>query len=129
VIAMMQRADGRGMAASCYDDMPFTRVLFRYLWPFWLFKDVSRGDCYTRAAAYRHNRNMRVYLPGYMMKWILGSVVAFSLVVLGDSARRSDAWDIFTLLVAGAAIVFAGSLCVLFVTGYVYVYLNRNDIE
>ena len=53
--------------------MPFSRVLFRYVWPFWLFKDATRGDRYARAAAYRHNRDMRIYLPGYLMRWVLVS--------------------------------------------------------
>ena len=61
------------MRRSCYDDMPFSLVLFRYLWPFWLFKDASRGDRDARAAAYRHNRNMRIYLPGYLMRWMFSA--------------------------------------------------------
>jgi len=60
-------------ARACYVDMPFTHVLFRYVWPFWLFKDATRGDRYARAAAYRHNRDMRIHLPGYLLRWVLVS--------------------------------------------------------
>lgn len=123
---MTQRADG-SVTTSCYEDMPFGLVLFRYLWPFWLFKDATRGDSYTRAAAYRHNRMMRMYLPGYIFKWVLGSAIAFSLVAAADSAR-DGAWGLFTLIAAAAAILFACSLCVLLVIGYVYMYLNRHDL-
>ena len=127
---MVQRAEGLAVSASCYEDMPFALVLFRYLWPFWLFKDASRGDRYARAAAYRHNRDMRVYLPGYMAKWMFNSVAAYALVATADaiSIRTSSAWNVFTLLTAAAAIALAGSLVVLLVTGYVYMYLNRNDV-
>jgi len=55
------------ITSSSYIDMPLSLVLFRYVWPFWLFKDAARGDRYARAAAYRHNRDMRIHLPGYLM--------------------------------------------------------------
>jgi hypothetical protein len=126
---MTQRAESIPIR-SRYDEMPFFLVLFRYLWPFWLFKDASRGDRYARAAAYRHNRSMRTYLPGYMLKWMFNSALGFALVALADSFSRHMAasWGVFTLI-AAAAIVFACSLCVLLVTGYVYWYLDRNDLN
>jgi hypothetical protein len=125
---MTRRADEQAVQTSCYEEMPLALVLFRYLWPFWLFKDASRGDRYARAAAYRHNRDMRVYLPGYMAKWVCNSVLAFALVAASDSVSLpSGSWDVFTLLTATAAIAFAGSLIVLFITGYVYVYLDRHE--
>jgi len=125
---MMQRAD-LPRTCSAYEDMPFSQVLFRYLWPFWLFKDASRGDRYARAAAYRHNRSMRMYLPGYMLKWLLSSGLAFAFLsaseaLADDGTRRLD---LFTLLVGAGAIAFVASLCVLFLTGYIYLYLNRHE--
>jgi hypothetical protein len=47
----------------------FFNLLYRYLWPFWLFRDASRGSMLERAAAYRYNRELRRYLPGYACKW------------------------------------------------------------
>jgi hypothetical protein len=47
----------------------FLYLLYRYLWPFWLFHDASRGNLLERAAAYRHNRERRIHLPGYAVKW------------------------------------------------------------
>ncbi|MGH8176829.1 MAG: hypothetical protein ACREV5_11265, partial [Steroidobacter sp.] len=55
------RTIGRTSTASVCADMPLSQLLFRYIWPFWLFKDASRGDRTARAAAYRHNRSMRIY--------------------------------------------------------------------
>lgn len=126
---MTQRAESIPVS-SRYDDMPFLLVVFRYLWPFWLFKDASRGDAYTRAAAYRHNRSMRTYLPGYILKWMFNSALGFAFVAVADSLTRhtSGSWGMFTLI-AAAAIGFACSLCVLLVTGYVYLYLDRNDLS
>lgn len=118
---------------SYYDDMPFSLVLFRYLWPFWLFRDAASGDRYTRAAAYRHNRDMRVYLPGYLMKWMCSSTFALlATVALGSlsSHRAGDVArdvNVYGILAAGSGMIFACGTCVCFVTAYIYLYLSRND--
>ena len=115
-------------AHSRYDDFPFSRVLFRYVWPFWLFRDVTRGDSYARAAAYRHNRSMRVYLPGYLMKWMFNCGLALATTAGFEAAsghRRT--LDAFQVMAAGSGVAFAGCVCVLFATGYVYLYLGRNE--
>jgi hypothetical protein len=122
---MMQRSSGTTTASS-YEEMPLSRVLFRYLWPFWLFKDASRGDRYARAAAYRHNRDMRVHLPGYLMRWALGSALAFASTAAFGS-MSGEGIDGYALAAAGGGVLFACSVCVLFVTSYIYLYLSRND--
>src|SRR5690606_2385271 len=120
-------------SGSSYDEMPFSVVLFRYLWPFWLFKDASTGDRLARAAAYRHNRSMRIYLPGYLMKWMFNCVAAFAITAgfgslsPAQAAGSAGTLDVFTIIAAGWGIIFACSVCVLFVTSYIYVYLSRND--
>jgi hypothetical protein len=128
---MMQRSSGAAVATSRYDDMPLSLLLFRYLWPFWLFKDASRGDRIARAAAYRHNRSMRIYLPGYLMKWMLGCALAFAITTafgsMSDPVTSPGALDLFAIIAAGWGIIFAGSMCVLFVTSYIYLYLSQND--
>jgi len=124
---MIQRADSRTVS-SRYEEMPLSLVLFRYLWPFWLFKDASSGDRMTRAAAYRHNRSMRFYLPGYMLKWMFSSTVAYAFLSSADAiASISGSWHLFNWLAGAGAVAFVGSLCVLLVTGYIYLYLNRNE--
>lgn len=127
---MTQHAPGAPARESFYQDMPFSLVLFRYLWPFWLFRDASRGDRLARAAAYRHNRSMRVYLPGYLMKWMLGCSVAMATTVAAESrsAHVPGVLDAFTLMAAGASMFFAASLCVIAVTAYIYLYLSRNEL-
>ena len=59
--------------------MPFSRVLFRYVCAVLVFKDATRGDRYARAAAYRHNRDMRIHLPGYLLRWVLVSATTFAV--------------------------------------------------
>ena len=115
--------------ASYYDEMPLSLVLFRFLWPFWLFRDASRGDRYARAAAYRHNRDMRVYLPGYLMKWLLSCALIFALASGFDSlARILGGARLLSLIAAAFAMAFACGICVLFVTAYIYLYLSRNNL-
>ena len=110
-------------------DPPLSQVLYRYVWPFWLLKDATRGDRYARAAAYRHNRDMRDHLPGYLMRWLLVSVLTLA-VASGFStlsAPRAGTVDLFALLAAGSGIAFACCVCVLFVTSYIYLYLSRHE--
>lgn len=129
---MTSRPSGAALA-SHYQDMPLSLVLFRYLWPFWLFKDASRGDRVTRAAAYRHNRSMRIYLPGYLMKWMLSCVTTFAITAgfgslsTAQAASAARSLDVFAIIAAGWGIIFACSVCVFFITSYIYFYLSRND--
>jgi hypothetical protein len=123
---MFEQTDRVAVQHSLYDEMPFTQVLFRYLWPFWLFKDASRGDRWVRAAAYRHNREMRVYLPGYLLKWVLNCAFAYAITSGFESLSSAHSFDIFTILAAGGGVVFACGVCVFFVTAYIYLYLGRN---
>ncbi len=117
------------MRRSCYVDMPLSRVLVRYVWPFWLFKDATRGDRYARAAAYRHNRDMRIHLPAYLMRWVLVSAATFAVASGFGSLPASHAGsvNVFAVLAAGWGIAFAGCLCVLLVTAYIYLYLSRHE--
>lgn len=118
-----------GGARRGYEDMPLSIVLVRYLWPFWLFRDASSGDRLARAAAYRHNRAMRIYLPGYLLKWLLGASLVLGLTAAME-ALASTSGSAPTLLLVLAALcgtLFAGSVCLLFVTAYLYLYLSRNE--
>lgn len=121
----------RKASDSGHDDPPLSLLLFRYLWPFWLFEDASRGDLLARAAAYRHNRNMRIHLPGYLLRWAYGSAAALAATSAFGSLSSAEAappsLDIFAIIAAGWGVIFACSLCVLLVTGYIYLYLEHND--
>lgn len=126
--SMTQRSTAAVVAGSYYDDMPLSLVLFRFLWPFWLFQDASTGDRMARAAAYRHNRDMRVYLPGYLMKWLLSCTFILAMTTGFDSLAASiGSPNFLSLVVAALGMAFAVGVCVLFVTAYIYLYLSRND--
>lgn len=123
-------ATPRGAFAGIdYERAPLGLVVGRYLTPFWLFQDASKGDRMSRAAAYRHNRSMRTYLPGYIRKWALQAAFALLLTFLFDSlaAPARPRFDCYVLFAAGAGIAFACCLCMLIVMGYTYLYLARHD--
>ena len=112
-----------------YECAPLGFVLTRYLSPFWLFRDAAHGDRLSRAAAYRHNRSMRSYLPGYMRKWAIQAALALLLTFLFDSlaAPHRPRFDLYVLFAAGSGIAFACCLCMLLIMGYAYLYLSRHD--
>jgi hypothetical protein len=114
--------------ASRFDDLPLSLLLFRYLWPFWLFKDATRGDRWAQAAAYQHNRGMRVFLPGYLLKWLISCAVMLKLAAGLEALSNGDTVDVFLLMSAAMGIVFACAVCVLVITGYFFFYLSQNRL-
>jgi hypothetical protein len=76
---------------------------------------------------------MRIYLPGYLMKWMFSCVTAFAITAGFGSLSpapapgRAGALDVFAIIAAGWGIIFACSMCVLFITSYIYFYLSHND--
>jgi len=57
---------------------PLWLLLYRFLWPFPYFRDVTRGRKLERQQNYRHNREMRIYLPGFVFKWALLTALCFT---------------------------------------------------
>jgi hypothetical protein len=127
-VALMRRADdmdthNKAAVAAYYGALPFSQVLFRYWWPFWLFHDASRGNMVVRAAAYRHNQSMRIYLPGYLVRWSFGSVLLLALTLMLNTGSGSAVlW-----MAAGSGMALASALCMLLEIGFVYLYLSRHD--
>lgn len=50
---------------------------FRFFWPFLYFRDVTCGTLLERQLNYRHNRAMRVFLPGFIVKWLFLTALWF----------------------------------------------------
>ena len=120
-----------GQKTLSYMDMPLAQLLFRYLWPFWMFKDANRGDRVARAAAYRHNRGMRIYLPGYLLKWFVSCTLILALIEFFNhlAGEVQGTIDIFLLMAAGLGMVFACGLCMMIITAYIYLYLSHHDYD
>jgi hypothetical protein len=107
----------------------WTRALVLRLWPFWHFRDASRGDLWGRAAAYRHNRGLRTRLPAYLRRWSLGALLLLQLCFAFNFCSRhvSGLNALFLWMAAGSGMAFACALCLLLTTAYVYLYLGLHD--
>lgn len=83
----------------------------------------------TRAASYRHNCDMRVYLPGYLVKWLVNCVAAFSMTIGLDALSDHSGHDpgLLNLLAATFGMAFACAVCVWIVTATIYLLLGRNE--
>lgn len=60
-------------------EMAFRTLLYRYFFFGWLFKDVTRGNLFERAAAWRYNREQARWLPTYMLRWMWCGLVLYGL--------------------------------------------------
>jgi hypothetical protein len=59
------------------EEEPMWHLWYRFLWPFIYFRDVSVGSPLERRQNYRHNRAMRIHLPGFVLKWLLLAAACF----------------------------------------------------
>lgn len=75
--------------------MPFSTLLYRYLFFDWLFEDVTRGSRLQRAAAWRHNQRQARWLPTYMRRWLVGGLALF---VMGGAAEAALALPLLSAL-------------------------------
>ena len=57
--------------------MSFRTLLYRYFFFSWLFRDVSRGSRFERAAAWRHNQAQAHWLPTYMRRWLVFGLLMY----------------------------------------------------
>ena len=77
-------------------DMPFRRLLYRFLFFDWLFRDVSAArDRIERHAARQHNRKMSRYLPVYLRRWSFLTAFDFALGILFEKVLQAgivSAW-------------------------------------
>ena len=58
--------------------MSFRTLLYRYFFFGWLFRDVTRGNLFERAAAWRHNQAQARWLPTYMRRWLVFGLLAYA---------------------------------------------------
>jgi hypothetical protein len=101
----------------------FVRQLYLYLWPFWLFRDASRGNLLERTAAYRHNRAQRIYLPGYALKWTVLTLLQAALLLGVESSARALG-DLLLWVAAGLGTSVSVSVVVIALCLAAWAYLS-----
>jgi len=82
-------------------DEPFLRLLYRYLWPFACFRDVTRGQRLERQLNYRYNRAMRVHLPRFAFRWAFITCV---LTAMGLAFARIAVPELVTAGIFASAV-------------------------
>jgi hypothetical protein len=98
--------------------LPLWRLAYRFLWPFQYFRDVTCGDTLERQQNYRHNRAMRVYLPGFIMKWVILTGLCYSA---GGALGQAGAH----VLAAGCFVAACWTLIVVLLLSVDWVWLER----
>lgn len=98
---------------------PFWRLLYRYIWPFQYFRDVTCGSKLQRQQNYRYNRAMRIYLPGFVLKWALITACCF---LLGGFFERGAA---LVIPAAASFVTGAWTLSVAVLLSVSYLWLER----
>lgn len=103
--------------------LPFSCLLYRYLFFGWLFADLSRArNRFELHAAWQHNRNMRRHLPTYLRRWAGLFAFSFGLGWLCERGLET------TVL---AACCYAGScvtLPVMAVIVVAWIFLARPEL-
>jgi hypothetical protein len=58
------------------EEIAFSTLLYRFLFFDWLFADMNKTkNLFERNAAWQHNRKMRRYLPLYLQRWSVITVL------------------------------------------------------
>jgi hypothetical protein len=83
----------------------------RFLWPIGVFRDASKGNSLERAAAYRHNREVRGCLPHYMSNCLLVSLLLAGAGTYLENIHNLPAsivcWIILTYTISEFAVLSA----------------------
>ncbi|MDQ2819667.1 MAG: hypothetical protein M3Y65_04610 [Pseudomonadota bacterium] len=97
--------------------LPFTTLLYRFLFFDWLFADVRAADnLYERHAARVHNRQMARYLPVYLRRWSFLAALDFGIGCLLERLLQTgvlSAWFFTWSCVALTGTVIIGVAWVL----------------
>ncbi|MES2148395.1 MAG: hypothetical protein V4508_01260 [Pseudomonadota bacterium] len=72
-------------------ELPFSTLLYRFMFFDWLFRDISLArNLYERHAAVQHNRRMCIYLPTYLRRWSVLTAFDFGLGCLFERAVQAS---------------------------------------
>jgi hypothetical protein len=105
------------------------QALWNYFSPFTVLKDASRGTVDEKAAAYRHNYEMRGCLLGYIRRWLWTGALALLLSTFFDSQSPHDgALHLFDVLAAAPALYATVAVCGVMILAYSYVFLSWNEV-
>ena len=95
--------------------MSFTTLLYRYFFYDWLFRDASRGTPLEQAAALRYNLEQSRWLPLYLRRWSVITLLFYGTGWVIESLGALPASAVFyvpaCLAMSGLALISAAILC------------------
>ena len=100
------------------------QVLWLYLDPFCLFKNVTVGSAACQAEAEEYNRRHRRILLAYVGRW--ASIGAVCLACMASLVAPAMAAPVLIVPIVGLELGFAAALFVLLVSLAVYVLLGME---
>lgn len=62
--------------------VPFRKLLYRFFFFGWLFKDASKGNLWERSSALQHNKEQARWLPTYMRRVTVTAMGIFAMALL-----------------------------------------------
>jgi hypothetical protein len=92
-------------------DPAFGSLLYRYFFFGWLFREVSSGNLFERAAAVRHNREQARWLPTYMLRWLWWGLLFYALGSLVDLAVPESLMATLLYALSSLTIPFNVAIC------------------
>ncbi|HYX64965.1 MAG TPA: hypothetical protein VE935_12175 [Burkholderiales bacterium] len=108
-------------------ELPLRRLLWLYLNPFALLKNVSVGPPRLRAEALRYNRARRGMLLLYLRRW--AAIGAACLMAELPVATWAAGSPVLGVTFIGLELGFAFAVCVLLLAGAVYVLLGFDELD
>lgn len=94
----------------------FFSLLYRFFFFDWLFADLTKAtNLIERHAAWKHNQEMRKYLPTYLRRWGVVSTAAFMTGCMCESVWQANlaascCFTGFSVTVAVMAVIVAAWL-------------------
>jgi len=98
---------------------PLWRLWYRFLWPFIHFRDVTVGSPLERRQRYRHNRAMRIHLPGFALKWLILAAAAFGVGAYLEASLG------LTIPAAGCFVAATWAVLVAVISSVCWMWLER----
>lgn len=98
---------------------PLWRLWYRFFWPFLYFRDVTVGSPLERCQHYRHNRAMRIHLPGFILKWLVLTALCFA------SGGYLEAQLELAIPAAGCFVAATWALLVAVISSVCWMWLER----
>ena len=86
---------------------PFRRLLYRYFFFDWLFRDASSGTLLEREDALRINRQRRNYLLVYLRRWLVLLVASCALGASFEKALSLNYTATVFYCLSSASLVWA----------------------